>query len=296
MVTVCLITFNHERFIGKAIDSILSQKTNFDFTILIADDYSTDRTREILANYQRLLPEKIELLLQERNVGPGQNWKDLITKPRSPFISYLEGDDYWTDENKLQNQVDFLQAHPDYTACGHLAYREVGGMVTSQIVGNFPGNTFTHADFSKGYPAIPSSSLVFRNSGVVHDPFLYSQYGGDRALLFLLSLQGPIKVLPFVGSVYRMHQASLESSYRKSNEKLALRNIAENYAYFLRIEPQYRPFMAAKIRWNCFYLAYHFSRQFRLRLALYYFGQTLLYHLFVWRLIRTLPPQPYITR
>lgn len=119
ILTVCLITYNQKKYIRQAVDSILSQKVNFDWELAIADDCSTDGTREILQEYKKRHPKLITLILQEKNVGPEANWFDLITYPKTKYMLYGEGDDYFTDDSKLQVQVDFLESHPDYTICFH---------------------------------------------------------------------------------------------------------------------------------------------------------------------------------
>jgi len=119
LLSVCLITYNHVGYIQQAIDSVLAQKTNFDFELIIADDCSTDGTREILIDYAKINPSRVRLILQQRNVGPEQNWIDLISAPRAKYLAYLEGDDFWTDPLKLQRQIDFLELNPDFVLCYH---------------------------------------------------------------------------------------------------------------------------------------------------------------------------------
>lgn len=114
LLSVCIITYNHEEYIRDAIEGVLMQKVNFNYEIIIADDYSTDNTRKILLEYKEKYPKFFKLILQEKNVGAAQNWLDLISTPKSKYIAYFEGDDYWTDPLKLQKQVDFLEANAEY--------------------------------------------------------------------------------------------------------------------------------------------------------------------------------------
>ena len=114
LLSVCLITYNHENYIRQAIEGVLMQKVNFNWELIIAEDCSTDKTRDIILEYKKKHPDFIKLILQEKNVGPAKNWIELITKPNSKYIAYFEGDDYWTDPLKLQKQVGFLEANPDY--------------------------------------------------------------------------------------------------------------------------------------------------------------------------------------
>ena len=110
LLAVCLITYNHKTFIQEALEGVLMQKVDFPFKIIIADDYSTDGTRDILLQYKERYPDLITLILQQKNVGAAQNWIDLITAPKSKYIACFEGDDYWTDENKLQKHF-FWRRH-----------------------------------------------------------------------------------------------------------------------------------------------------------------------------------------
>jgi glycosyltransferase involved in cell wall biosynthesis len=114
LLSVCLITYNQVAFIRQAIESVLMQKVNFKWELVIADDFSTDGTKEIVLEYKENHPGIIRLIPRLKNVGPAKNWVDLITFPESKYIAYLEGDDYWTDFFKLQKQVDFLEANADY--------------------------------------------------------------------------------------------------------------------------------------------------------------------------------------
>jgi Glycosyltransferases involved in cell wall biogenesis len=115
VVTVCIITYNHKKFIAEAIESVLQQKANFYWTIVIADDFSTDGTRDIIIDYAEKYPGKIELILQEKNVGLQQNFVDLFTYPSSKYVGFLDGDDIWLDPLRLQKQVAFLEGNKDYS-------------------------------------------------------------------------------------------------------------------------------------------------------------------------------------
>lgn len=118
-VSVMVITYNHENYIKECLESILCQKTNFPFEIMISDDASIDKTPEILKQYKEKYPEKIKLTLRTENVGPTRNSYELLMKMRGKYIAACEGDDYWCDENKLQKQYDFMETHPQFIGCSH---------------------------------------------------------------------------------------------------------------------------------------------------------------------------------
>lgn len=116
-VSVTLMTYNHENYIANAIESVVNQKTNFDYEILIGEDCSTDNTSKIVKEYENKYPEKIRAFLNKKNLGTTPNSLRVFSKVKGEYMAILEGDDYWCDENKLQKQVDFLDANPDYSLC-----------------------------------------------------------------------------------------------------------------------------------------------------------------------------------
>lgn len=118
-VSVIVITYNHEKFIKQALDSILMQKVNFKYEILIGDDASTDNTPEILKEYKDRYPDIIRLYLNTVNLGATRNAYNLLKAAKGIYLATCEGDDYWTDKNKLQIQVDFLDSHKEYIGCCH---------------------------------------------------------------------------------------------------------------------------------------------------------------------------------
>lgn len=120
IVGIKMITYNHEKYISHAIESVLMQKTNFRFELIIGEDCSTDRTREIVIDYYKKNPNTIRLVLNEHNLGMNKNSFNIDEENKeAKYTIGLEGDDYWTDPLKLQKQVDFLEEHPEYIAIAH---------------------------------------------------------------------------------------------------------------------------------------------------------------------------------
>jgi glycosyltransferase involved in cell wall biosynthesis len=118
-LSVLLTTYNHERFIEQAIDSVLMQETNFDFEIVIMEDCSTDSTRDLVIDYHRQHRDLIRLILSEENKNDNTNFATAWQTSPSQYIATLDGDDYWTSPRKLQKQVDFLDQHPECAICFH---------------------------------------------------------------------------------------------------------------------------------------------------------------------------------
>jgi len=109
-----MVTYNHENFISQAIEGVLMQKTKFPIELIIGEDCSTDNTRKICLEYKEKYPDRIKLLLPEKNLGAQQNFLETVNVCQGKYIALCEGDDYWTDSYKLQKQVDFLEANEDY--------------------------------------------------------------------------------------------------------------------------------------------------------------------------------------
>jgi|688.fasta_scaffold05054_14 glycosyltransferase involved in cell wall biosynthesis len=122
LVSVIMMAYNHEAYIAQSIDSVLSQKVNFPYEIIIGEDGSKDQTATILRKYQQQFPDKIKVIFQDQSKKifvegkpTGRyNFMNTLQQARGKYMAMLDGDDYWVDENKLQKQVDFLESHPDY--------------------------------------------------------------------------------------------------------------------------------------------------------------------------------------
>lgn len=116
-VTICCITYKHEEYISHALDGFLMQKTNFKFKVFVGEDCGPDGTADIVREYAEKYPDIIVPFIREKNMGAQRNLIDLCQHATSPYIAFCEGDDYWVDENKLQKQYDYMQAHEDIRVC-----------------------------------------------------------------------------------------------------------------------------------------------------------------------------------
>lgn len=122
MVSICCLTYNHAPYIRECLDGFLMQQVDFSIEIIIHDDASTDGTQDILREYQEKYPDLFHLILQTENQyskGIHVTIEYIFPKVKGKYIAFCEGDDYWTDSYKLQKQVNFLEAHPDYSLCCH---------------------------------------------------------------------------------------------------------------------------------------------------------------------------------
>lgn len=119
VVDIQMMTYNHASYICQAIESVLSQKTQYKYRLIIADDCSTDGTTDIIQTYQQRYPDRIATLIWKHNVGAQCNSVAVSRYSTSAYAATLEGDDYWIDDRKLEKALSYLETHPDYVAFGH---------------------------------------------------------------------------------------------------------------------------------------------------------------------------------
>lgn len=210
-VSVCVVTYNHEKFVAKMLDSILMQQTTFDFEIVVGDDLSKDNTRAILTEYQQRYPDKIRLLLHPKNMGLNGKFNALATfaAARGEYIAQFDGDDYLLVPDKLQKQVEMMDANPHYSACFHNA-RVIfdDNAAPPYLVNTLSKNEFTVDDLigEDELCFIATSSLMFRREDFAKNPdpeWTNRSTSGDIPRNIMLATRGPIGYIDEVMSVYR---------------------------------------------------------------------------------------------
>lgn len=213
LVSVLFITYNHEKFVRQALESILMQKTNFPFNIIIGDDCSKDGTRAIIAEIANKNQDKIILSNPEKNLGPALNFIQLFytcANSDCKYIAYLEGDDYWTDPYKLQKQADFLGANNDFVMCfgkTELKYERVSKY---RYFNEMKKDVFSFRDILFNH-YIPSNTLMFKNIIKVFPDWYKNVSAGDIALELLLAKEGKTKFLNEDFALYRINNGSKTS-------------------------------------------------------------------------------------
>ncbi len=116
-VSVVVATYNQEKYIRHTLESIFSQKINFEMEVIVGDDCSTDGNANIIREFAEKYPDIMVPVIREKNLGMYGNEADLLTRVHGEYVAFVEGDDYWIDDNKLQKQVEFMDSHPDCVAC-----------------------------------------------------------------------------------------------------------------------------------------------------------------------------------
>lgn len=211
-VSVICVTYNHEKYIREALDSILQQKTQFHFEVLVGEDCSTDGTREILKEFEEKYPEYLRIYYREQNLGATKNEYELFMDAKGKYIAALELDDVWTDPYKLQKQYDFLEAHREYIGVAHdFDIIDKNGSVIedkdNQKIKNYFNKRFTLQDFLTDGFVFQTGTHFYRN--IFKDGSDYSIiYTADRLIrdktvLSLLLFRGDFFILPDSMSAYR---------------------------------------------------------------------------------------------
>lgn len=213
-VSVAMIAFNHGPFIVQAVESALNQTTEFEYEIVIGEDCSTDNTRELLRTLQQRAPERIRLILHDRNVGMHVNLAHVLSACRGRYVALLEGDDYWTDARKLQRQADVLDSSSAIAICHHNALKvDADGSVPPVAfhVGRLPRRASVARLLRGNF--IVTCTAMFRNGLIAElPPWFYRVPLGDWALHLLNAQQGAIEYLDRVMAVYRQHSGGVWST------------------------------------------------------------------------------------
>lgn len=207
-LSVFMMTYNHGAYLSRALDGILQQKCGFDFDVIIGDDFSADNTREVIQRYSERFPGRIIPLLHSKNIGPYQNQHAVLEACKGQYIAICEGDDYWDDPEKLQKQVDFLDANPDYVISFHEVERiDANGIPINQpVLGKERWKDLDREQLLAG-ELVPSVSAVFRTNHL--GEFLKIQQpvkNGDTLLFAILGQYGKAHFHPdIVPAKYRIH-------------------------------------------------------------------------------------------
>jgi glycosyltransferase involved in cell wall biosynthesis len=237
LVSICCITYNHERYIRDAIESFLMQETDFPFEIIIHDDASTDRTADIIREYEKKYPEMIKPIYQTENqYSKGVKVTSLAyKKSKGKYIALCEGDDYWTDPLKLQMQVTFLEKNPDYV----ITYTAVEAFDENGIIKTYVGGALNDLSEEQLKCATPINTLTtcFRNLIKEYPPEFSIAKLGDLTIWSLLGAYGKGK---FIGeikpSAYRVHDNGIFS--KKSPTERMYMNLTTQVSlmlYYMRI-------------------------------------------------------------
>lgn len=234
LVSIICFCYNHEQFVEKALKSIISQNTDFEFEVIIHDDASTDSSQRIIESFKDNYPKILKPIFQKENQASqerGRVSKICYRSAKGKYIALCEGDDYWTDTFKLQKQVDFLEENNTYSLCFHRAtvINEKGD--SWQFKTNYK-NEYNGKDlFSEWF--IPTASVVFKNVTLDYD-FLFGNIKGDLSLFLELAQYGKMKFINEDMSVYRKHEGGVMNTFK------GFEFFQNQLDYFTKINERYK--------------------------------------------------------
>lgn len=226
LVSVICITYGHEDYIAQALDSFVSQKTNFKYQILVGEDKGPDKTADIVLEYAEKYPDLIIPFIRKENMGAQGNLIDLCRKANTPYVAFCEGDDYWIDDYKLQKQFDFMQEHPEYRACFHNTKIQADEswylndwyipdengdiFIPSSIPGYDNSLTTIYMDYYIKFGPAHTSSIFYRWDNEREIPeWYYRHIYGDHSLMMIQAGDEPIGFIPDTMSVYRRSEVGV---------------------------------------------------------------------------------------
>ena len=219
-VCVLVTTYNHEKFIAEAINGILIQEVKFDYEVVIIEDCSTDNTRDIVIDLQRQHPDKVRLVLEERNQNSNRTWIREIQNSQAQYIALLDGDDYWTSPHKLQRQVDFLESHPECSICFHnvVAFHEDGSREPYLFNTEYQKEISSLDDLWEGNFVAGCSAMLRRDLVRELPEWFYSLQWGDWSAYIIWAHYGNIGYLDKVMGAYRIHDRGMWSGLKEHQQ------------------------------------------------------------------------------
>ena len=209
VVSVICIVYNHAKYIEKCIESILNQKTNFKYELLIHDDASIDGTQEILKNYQTQYPNIIKVIYEKENqYSKGLKIAKTFLYPiaQGKYFAFCEGDDCWIDDNKLQMQYDFMESHKNYFLCTHACYVnncENPKHSYNKHTSNYSRDFSLEECFKGGGGLFATSSYFLKREVAIDMPKCFEcKWMGDYQLVVYAAIKGKVYYIDKVMSQY----------------------------------------------------------------------------------------------
>lgn len=229
LVSVTVISYKHAKYLPTCLDSLLGQKTTFDYEVIVGEDCSNDGSREILLDYMARYPDKLIVIFNEENLGASKNGVNVRKHCRGKYITGCESDDFWCDEYKLQKQVDYLEAHPEIVAVGaNCYYVDIDGnnrqlaLRQGQTDRVYQLKDFLHKGFIIHGNSLMRRSDAFSISGAKYEKLRFSApTQGDVITRCLLYDKGGIYVFPEPMLCHR-DGAAVASSFSAQNKNRAI--------------------------------------------------------------------------
>jgi glycosyltransferase involved in cell wall biosynthesis len=263
MISVSLITFNHAGYIAECIEGILGQQVDERFEIIIGDDSSTDGTSTIVDSFASRYPRQVRVRRPSKNMGIRSNWMGNLSSCQGDFVALCDGDDLWTRNDKLQLQLDILRSDPTLSSCYHtVKFEDRHG----SDLGCLPRRGIVPPRASLDFMVqresfMPTSSIVFRSSGIVRFPSWYGELSTllDYPLNLLIASRGDAYLLDEVLGVYRTnstdHACSGRPFYRYGAEEILMLELIDRH-----FAGRFHSVLSRRIRSSILRLAHDYAR------------------------------------
>ncbi|WP_394660286.1 glycosyltransferase family 2 protein [uncultured Chryseobacterium sp.] len=212
-VSICITTYKHEKYIAQCLESIFAQEFNGTYEIIVCNDNSPDETEAVILEIINTHPKgnTVKYFKNVPNLGYVKNTLFSFSKALGKYIAILDGDDYWIDPSKLQQQFDFLETHLDFAGIGAdslVIYEDVN--IESHRFSNHAGDILDKNDLTD--PKICQTSTFFFRKSILKEDFPTEITSADRCLYLLTGCFGKIKILPEQMSTYRQFSASISKN------------------------------------------------------------------------------------
>ena len=214
ILSVCMVSYNQEQYVRDALDSILMQKTDFAYEVIVSDDCSKDKTVEILNEYAAQ-NTNVRVITGEKNLGYPNNQRRSLEAAQGKYIALCDSDDYWTDPYKLQKQVDYLESHPECAICFHNVMHIYDGTTAHRsllVPLDFPSELTIEDVITRSW-FLATNSEVFRREYVSFQDWYDSVLHIDYVLNLIISQYGTLHYMPDVMSVYRHTSISVNAQH-----------------------------------------------------------------------------------
>jgi len=218
-LSVIVLCYNFEKYIEQALLSVLQQQTDFDFEVLIRDDFSQDKSVKIIERLTYLYP-KLKFIQGEKNIGFAKSYEQLLNSAKGEYIAYLDGDDYLLNQSSFQKHIDFLDKNPEYImTCSGYWEKDCDENYAPPTPVNWLCPRIHDGEFNilteHYFEMNPSHfNKVYRKTPNTFFEYMYDLPILDWPLNFELSLRGKIKYLDFPAGVYRKHSTGLMNSIK----------------------------------------------------------------------------------
>jgi glycosyltransferase involved in cell wall biosynthesis len=254
-LSVCVITYNHEKYLAQCLDSIISQQCDSPFEIVIGEDKSTDSTALIVEQYRFKHPELITVISAPTNVGMVQNWRRTINAARGEYIAIIEGDDFWTDNTKLAKQIAFLDKRKSYALCFH-DVKVISNNNTKEIdfaARHNSNESFTIKDIILRDWFIPTCSIVIRKSMLEDFPdWTKNLKAIDIVVQLLAATKGEIGYIAETLGAYRIHESGISQLQWAGRQNIFEFTIIDIFSRFnTYTHGMYYPYIKQRIERSC---------------------------------------------